>query len=105
MLSLGATEIKIRYAGGSLASAINYMKASHALTILPHSVVFAYRKERAIAALSLDLPHPERALAHLRSSEALRSPAVDAFVAHISQSVRELKHLIKRHEEAVIWGV
>jgi DNA-binding transcriptional LysR family regulator len=48
MLSLGATEIKIRYTGGSLASTMNYMKATDALTVLPHSVVFAFRKEGAI---------------------------------------------------------
>ena len=34
VLSLGATETKIRYAGGSLTSAMNYMKESDALTIL-----------------------------------------------------------------------
>lgn len=61
VLSLGATETKIRYAGGSLTSAINYMKESDALTILPHSVVFAYRNDRAITALPVEIPDPERA--------------------------------------------
>lgn len=103
-LSLGATEIKVRYSGGSLTSAINYMKASDALTILPHSVVFAYRSEKAITALPVDIPHPERALGLLRRAEGLRTPAVDAFVAHIAQGFDNLKLLIKRHEQAVVWG-
>ena len=104
MLSLGATEIKIRYSGGSLTSAVNYMKASDALTLLPHSVVFAFRQEKAITALPFKIPHPERALGLLRRADALRAPAVEAFAAHIRRSFDNLKHLIKRHEQAVVWG-
>jgi DNA-binding transcriptional LysR family regulator len=105
VLSLGATEAKIRYSGGSLTSAINYMKASDALTILPHSVVFAYRNEKAITALPLNIPHPERALGLLRRTEDIQAPAVEAFAAHIRRSFEDLKHLIKRHEQAVIWSL
>lgn len=104
MLSLGATEIKIRYSGGSLASAMNYMKATDALTILPHSVVFAFRREKAITALPVNVPHPERALGLLRLAGVPRSPAVDAFAHHVVESFENLKHLIKRHEQAVVWG-
>lgn len=104
LLSLGATEIKIRYSGGSLTSAVNYMKATDALTVLPHSVVFAFRKERAITALPLKIPHPERALGLLRRADALRAPAVDAFASHIRKSFANLSHLIKRHEQSVVWG-
>lgn len=104
MLSLGATEIKIRYSGGSLTSAINYMKATDALTILPHSVVFAFRNEKAITALPVNVPHPERALGLLRPADAPRLPAVEAFGRHIVQSFERLKHIIKRHEQAVVWG-
>ena len=104
LLSLGATEIKIRYTGGSLASTINYMKASDALTVLPHSVVFAYRNEKAIVALPVNVPHPNRALGLLRRRDAPRSPAIDAFVAHIRKSFDLLNQLAKRHEQAVVWG-
>jgi DNA-binding transcriptional LysR family regulator len=105
VLSLGATEIKIRYAGGSLTSAVNYLKASDALTILPHSVVFAFRNEKAITALPVTIPHPERALGILRRAGMLNAPAVDAFSAHVVGSFEKLKHLIKRHEQAVVWGL
>lgn len=103
-LSLGATEIKVRYAGGSLASAINYLKDSNALTILPHSVVFAYRHGKSITALPVSIPHPERALGILRKAETVRAPAVDGFAAQIAESFRNLRHLIKRHEDAVVWA-
>jgi DNA-binding transcriptional LysR family regulator len=103
-LSLGATEIKVRYAGGSLASAINYLKASDALTVLPHSVVFAYRNDRSITALPHNIPHPERALGVLRHAETVGAPSVDAFAEHVARCFENLKHLIKRHENAVVWG-
>jgi DNA-binding transcriptional LysR family regulator len=105
VLSLGATETKIRYAGGSLTSAINYMKESDALTILPHSVVFAYRNDRAITALPVNIPHPERALGLLTRTGDVSAPAIEAFAAHIHKSFENLRHLIKRHEQSVVWGM
>lgn len=105
LLSLGATEIKIRYSGGSLMGVINYLTAADALTVMPHSVVFAQRKANTITALPINIPHPERALAILKRSDAPRSPAVDQFAASVGAGFRNLRHLIKRHEEAVIWGL
>ena len=103
VLSLGATEIKIRYSGGSLTSAIHYIKATDALMIVPHSVVFAFRAEKAITALPVAISHPQRALGILRRADQGRAPAVDAFAGHIRKSFDDLKHLIKRHEQAVVW--
>ncbi len=104
LLSLGATEIKIRYSGGSLSSAITYMKVTDALTILPHSVVFAYRNDKSITALPVKIPHPDRALGLLRAEGVPRAPATDAFARHITASFERLRHLIGRHEQVVIWG-
>lgn len=104
LLSFGATEIKIRYSGGSLMSVVNYMKAADALTIMPHSVVFALRNEKSITALPVSIPHPERALGLLKRSDAPRSPALDHFSRHVRTAFDNLKHLIKRHEQSVVWG-
>ncbi|WP_164986528.1 LysR substrate-binding domain-containing protein [Rhizobium leguminosarum] len=104
LLSFGATEIKIRYSGGSLMSVVNYLKAADALTIMPHRVVFALRNERSITALPVSIPHPERALGLLKRSDASRIPAVDHFARHVHMSFDNLKHLIKRHEQSVVWG-
>ena len=103
MMSLGVTEIKSRYSGGSLLSAINYMKHTDALTILPHSTIFALRHDKAITALPVEVPHPKRALGLFRRAEAPRAPAVDAFAAHVRVSFEKLRLLIARHERAVIW--
>ena len=80
------------------------MVATDALAVLPHSVVFAFRKERAVTALPVKIPHPDRALSILRSASAPKVPAVENFAAHISESFGHLRHLIKRHEEAIVWG-
>ncbi|TBZ03553.1 LysR family transcriptional regulator, partial [Rhizobium leguminosarum bv. viciae] len=77
LLSFGATEVKIRYSGGSLMSVVHYMKAADALTIMPHSVVFALRNEKSITALPVPIPHSERALGLLKRSDAPRTPAAD----------------------------
>ena len=104
LLSLGATEIKIRYSGGSLASVINYVSRTDALTVLPHSVVFAFRADNTISALPFKIPHPERALGLLRPADAPNAPAVDQFATQIRDGFKNLRHLIKRHEQAVVWG-
>lgn len=104
LLSLGATEIKVRYAGASLAGTMIYLKGTDALTILPHGVVFAFRQEKAITALPITIPHPERALGLLRLVNAPRAPAAEAFARHVITSFHGLRHLIKRHEQAVVWG-
>jgi len=105
LLSFGATEIKIRYSGGSLMSVINYLKNSEALTIMPHSVVFALRNDKSITALPVTIPHPERALGLLRRADALRTPAIDQFAKFVGAGFEDLKLLIKRHENSVVWGL
>lgn len=103
LLSFGSTGVSIPYVGGSLASTMNYLKRSDALTILPHGVVFAYRKEREITALPLRVPHPERALGILRLAGSPPSPAVRAFSASIAKAFGSLGELIRRHEQSVVW--
>jgi len=105
LLSLGEMEPKIRYAGGSLISTLTYVQATNTLTILPHGVVFGLRHVGTVAALPFKVPHPERALGLLRVKGTSLSPAVEAFARHVTESFAALRHLIKRHEERVVWGV
>jgi DNA-binding transcriptional LysR family regulator len=103
LLTIGMSELNIRYSGGSLMSVINYMSETNALAVLPHSVVFATRKENRITLLPLDIPQPNRSLGILRRGNAVRGPAVERFSAHVIAAFDEIKHLIKRHENAVVW--
>ncbi len=104
LLTIGMSELNIRYSGGSLMSVINYMAETNALAVLPHSVVFSARKENRITVLPLDIPQPNRSLGILRRVNAVRAPAVDRFAAHVTGAFEAIKHLIKRHENAVVWG-
>ena len=104
LLAIGMSELNIRYSGGSLMSVINYMSDTRALAVLPHSVVFALRRENRITLLPLDLPQPNRSLGILRRAQTARVPAVERFSAHVVGAFEEIKHLIKRHENAVVWG-
>jgi hypothetical protein len=72
---------------------------------MPHSVVFALRNEKSITALPVTIPHPDRALGLLKRADAPRVPAIDQFARYIGTSFEDLKSLIKRHEQAVVWGM
>jgi DNA-binding transcriptional LysR family regulator len=104
LLANGMSEINIRYSGGSLMSVINYMADTNALAVLPFSVVFAQRKENRITVLPMEIPQPNRSLGILRRAGAHRSQAADRLAGFVGAAFEDLKHLIKRHENAVVWG-
>jgi DNA-binding transcriptional LysR family regulator len=103
LLSIGLSELNIRYSGGSLMSVMNFLADSDALAVLPFSVVFALRRENRVTMLPFDIPQPDRSLGVLRRLDAPRVPAADRFVNHIIRVFDDLKHTIKRHENAVVW--
>jgi DNA-binding transcriptional LysR family regulator len=104
LLTIGMSDLNIRYSGGSLMSVMNYMAETQALAVLPHSVVFAFRRENRITVLPLEIPQPNRALGILRRVEAQRPQAADRFASFLMTAFEDLRHLIKRHENAVVWG-
>lgn len=104
LLAIGVPELNIRYSGGSLMSVINYMAETSALAVLPHSCVFAHRKENRITVLPFEIPQPNRSLGLLRRATGQRLIAADRFAAHVVAAFDDLRHLIKRHENAVVWG-
>jgi DNA-binding transcriptional LysR family regulator len=104
LLTIGMSEVNVRYSGGSLMSVINYMAETNALAVLPFSVVFAQRKENRITVLPFDIPQPSRSLGILRRAGVPRAPAADRFAAFVETAFENLRHLIKRHESAVVWG-
>lgn len=104
LLSIGMTEVAIRYTGGSLLSVLNYLDETDALAVLPHSVVFAFRKERQVTVLPVKIPQPERSLGILRMAGAPRLPAAEKLSTHIADGFADLRSLIRRHENAVVWG-
>jgi DNA-binding transcriptional LysR family regulator len=104
LLSIGMSEVAVRYSGGSLMSVLHYLEVTDALAVLPHSVVFAFRKSRAVTVLPVKIPQPDRSLGILRMAGGARLPAAERLAAHIAGGFRDLRALIQRHENAVVWG-
>ena len=101
--SLAAADLDIRYSGGSLLSVINYMSETDALAVLPFSVFFAERKQGRLAVLPVDIPQPQRNLGILRRGGAETNPAAGGFADFVAAEFDQMKQLILRHENAVVW--
>ncbi len=104
LLSIGMREVEVRYSGGSLLSVMNYLQETNALTVLPHSVVFAYRTLGQIQTIPIKIPQPDRSLGIMHLEGAPRLPASEKLRRYILTGFEELKTLILRHENAVVWG-
>ncbi|MFT3975185.1 MAG: LysR family transcriptional regulator [Amaricoccus sp.] len=104
LMSIGMSELNIRYSGGSLMSVVNVLAETDALAVLPFSVVFALRRESRITVLPYDIPQPNRSLGILRRTDGLRTAAAVRFAGHVIAAFDDLKHVIRRHERAVVWG-
>ncbi len=104
LISIGAERIRIAFSGGSLGSVISYLTRSDSLAVLPHTVVFALRHQKTVTALSYEIPHPSRTLSLMRARLRNGSPAVEKFTEHMQKSFADMKDLIRRHENIVIWN-
>lgn len=104
LMSIGMSDLNIRYSGGSLMSVQNVLAETDALAVLPFSAVFAQRHENRITTLPYLIPQPNRSLGLLRLAAAPRAPAVERFASHIFGAFDDLRHIIRRHENAVVWG-
>jgi hypothetical protein len=51
-----------------------------------------------------DLVRLHLAVKELRRVSGPRSPAAERFAGHVTTAFENLKHIIKRHENAVVWG-
>jgi len=83
---------------------INFLVETDALAVLPFSVVFAQRKENRVTVLPYEIPQPNRSLGILLRVGGPRAPAAERFAAHVTTAFENLRHIIKRHENAVVWG-
>jgi len=104
LMSIGMSDLNIRYSGGSLMSVVNVLAETDALAVLPFSAVFAQRQEGRIVTLPYDIPQPNRSLGVLRLTSAPRAPSVERFAAHVIAAFDNLRHVIRRHERVVVWG-
>jgi DNA-binding transcriptional LysR family regulator len=101
LLSLGISELAIRYSGGSLLSVVNYIAATNALAILPHSVVLSLWRENKVSIVQLEIPQPERTLGIITKQRGTVNPAARKLGTHIAQEFINLKAIISRYERTV----
>lgn len=105
LLSIGMSEVNVRYSGGSLLSVLNYLEETDALTVLPQSVLFAFRQSKLFKTIPMKIPQPDRSLGILRLRNAPSLPASDKLARFIEAAFNDLRAIILRHENAVVWGV
>ena len=101
--SIGVTDFKVSFSGGSLASIVNILTQSDSLTVLPLSVVFMLRKQRTVSALSVRISHPKRNLGMLVNTEVPERPSVRRFKRFIREEFAGLSATIARHEQNSLW--
>ncbi|MEQ6247255.1 LysR family transcriptional regulator [Sulfitobacter sp. HNIBRBA3233] len=104
LLAIGMSKINVRYTGGSLMSVLNYLEETDALTVLPQSVLFAFRQSRLFRTIPIKIPQPDRSLGFLRLKDAPVLPASEKLQRFIGVAFDDLRAIILRHENSVIWG-
>lgn len=103
VVHVGATELRISFSGGSLASVVNVLTGSDALTVLPYSVVYMMRRQRTIGALSLKIGDPARTLGLLHSPQADPSPAARRLRTFVASRFDALAQRIAQDRRQALW--
>ncbi|MEO0746134.1 MAG: LysR family transcriptional regulator [Pseudomonadota bacterium] len=103
LLSFGLTDAEVSFSGGSLFSVLNYLRETDALTILPHTVIFANRHECRVTVLPVRIARGDRSLGILRKAGGTPLPATDRFTQFVSKRFSDLQLAIAKHENAIAW--
>lgn len=103
LASMSAKDYQISFSGGSLASVIAVLTGSDSLTVLPYSVVFTMKTTSGIAALSLEIGHPDRMLGVLAPKAPGNNPAARRFRTYVVAQFEALAHRIVQHQKNQLW--
>lgn len=100
---IGIKEFKVSFTGGSLSATVSILTGSDALTVLPFSVVFMMRQQRAVSALSIRIGDPDRHLGILTRADTKLSPAANRVYNHIRSEFETLASSITRVSQSTVW--
>lgn len=100
---IGINDFKVSFSGGSLSATVSILTGSDALTVLPYSVVFMMRHQRAVSALSIRIGDPDRHLGVLYRADGKLSPAVKRVRNHIRSEFDTLASSITRVSQGTVW--
>ena len=101
--SIGITDFRVSFTGGSLASIFSVMAGSNSLTVLPYSVVFMQSTTKIITALPVKLEHPERELGLLWDPDRPLRPAVKRFHKFLETEFSGLAQRIDEKGRQDVW--
>jgi DNA-binding transcriptional LysR family regulator len=99
LVSIGSTDFRVNFSGGTFASISSVLSGSDSLTVLPYSVVFLTRKTTQIEALPLKIEHPNRQLGMLFPRESSSAPALQPFKTFIAAQCRQLEARIQHDQQ------
>lgn len=91
---IGVKDIKVSFSGGSLASVLNILHESDALTVLPYSVVYRLRRQNTLAALPIPIGDPDRHLCVLTSKSGPEFPARKRLLQYLGTEMAALRDLM-----------
>jgi len=101
--SIGVSEYKVSFSGGSLASVVSVLTGSDALTILPYSVVFLQNRAGVLTSLPVRVDHIERTLGILRSKDRALRPAGQRLHDFVERRFRSLASSITQKSHQKTW--
>ncbi|WP_299826380.1 LysR family transcriptional regulator [uncultured Roseobacter sp.] len=100
--SIGISDFKVSYSGGTLSSIINVLAGSKALTVLPFSVVYMQPKN-TIVALPIRIEHPKRELGMLWNDMESHSPAKRRFIRYMTKRFAGISQAVAERQRQEIW--
>ena len=101
--SIGITDFRVSFTGGSLASILSVVAGSESLTVLPYSVVFMQSHLKLVTALPVKLKHPERELGFLWREDRPVRPAVKRFRKYLEGEFKGLANQIEQKGRTAVW--
>ncbi|MFC3612290.1 LysR family transcriptional regulator [Lutimaribacter marinistellae] len=102
LAKIGAEDFRISFSGGSLSSVFGVLTGSDSLTVLPYSVIFSMKSREQVAALSLDIGHPDRTLGLLVTGPDI-DPAVRRFRQFLIGQFEAMSRRMAMHGKERLW--
>ncbi|WGI23297.1 LysR family transcriptional regulator [Amylibacter sp. IMCC11727] len=101
--TIGISDFRVSFTGGSLASILSIIAGSDSLTVLPYSVVFMQSHTNLVTTLPVKLEHPERALGLVWHKDRPMRPAVSRFRRYLEHEFQGLANQIEQKGRAAVW--
>ncbi|MEN8833604.1 MAG: LysR family transcriptional regulator [Pacificibacter sp.] len=94
--SIGVSDFKVSFTGGSLASIIAVLSGSETLTVLPYSVVFMQSHTKTLTTLPVTIGHPKRQLGLFWREDRAVRPAVSRFRQFLGREFLSIAQQIEK---------